>query len=299
MSDIVIAIFGYFLISLEAVFSKFLLTGRMKSWQLYVFYVGVLAFFTLLLFPFGLRWYGWQVLGYSLLSGATFFFYLVMLYRELEKQPASVVYVVSGAVCTVGVLLLSGMFLGELFSHWQLAGIGLLLVGGVLLAFKPDEFRFIKGTGMIVISGLMLAVSMVMLKFVYGQQNFISGYIYTRLGEVVAVAGMFAVPVYRKAVFKALKRKKRKRENTKQFIAVTSAKTLSGIGTLLVNVAIFSGSVTIVNALRSMEYLFIFVFSIILTMFFKRIFAEDLRARHVLMNVAGLLLVIIGVWLVR
>lgn len=294
---ILIAIAGYFLIALEAVASKFLLSGRIKNWKLYVFYVGILSLFTLVFAPFGLHWYGWKAFGISLASGATLFVYLALIYRALEKQPASVVYVISGATSTIGVLLLSYIFLQENLSPERFMGIFLLIVGGVLIALKPKELKFVQGLGWLVAAGFITAVSLVLLKIAYDQQNFVSGYVFSRLGEALATLAVLMWPKFRQNVFQDWHKKKTS-HHTKNFSAVTVTKILAGLGTLLVNIAIFRGSVTVVNALVSTQYFFIFVLSVLLSVYFWRIFAEDMRRENLFSSSVGLVLVILGVCLV-
>jgi drug/metabolite transporter (DMT)-like permease len=298
MNYIVIAIGGYFLIALEAVLSKFLLTGKIKSWRLYVFYVGLLALFSLVFAPFGLQWFGALTFSVSLLSGAFLFFYLMLLYQALEKHPASFVYVLSGAVSTVTLLVISTASGLERFGYLQIGGISLLLCGGVLVSIDRKKFTLTRGTGLVVLSGILLAISLALLKFAYDNQNFVSGYVYSRLGEALAVGIAFLSPGFRREVLTLL-RKKGSKENAYHFSATTAAKILAGIGTLLVNIAIARGFVTVVNALIAVQYLFTFALSIILTLTLSSIFNESLQRKDLLYKSAGVALVIIGVFLVN
>lgn len=309
MSSIILAIFGYFLTALEAIISKFLLTGKIKSWKLYVFYIGIFSLFSLVFFPLGLRWYGWDLFAISLVSGVALFVYLAMLYQVLEKQPASFVYVFSGALSIIGVLVFSELLLQEALSIEMLGGIIFLLLGGLLIAVDPSELRLIKGAAMIIGAGIVFSVHLVLLKYVYQEielvsgganraSDFVSGYIPSRVGEALATAAAFAVPSFRKEVFRLLG-KKEKGKRAKHFLATALAKTLAGLGTLLVNVAIFWGSVTVVNALMAVQYLFIFVMSLLLTLFYKNVFGEKLRFEAMVVNCVGVILVIIGVVLVN
>jgi len=65
---------GYLLLAIEAVITKILLTNKVKSWQLYSFYVGLLSLSGVFFAPFGLKWFGFALFFESLLAGFDFFF---------------------------------------------------------------------------------------------------------------------------------------------------------------------------------------------------------------------------------
>jgi drug/metabolite transporter (DMT)-like permease len=299
-SSIFLAIFGYLLIASEAVCSKFLLADRVKSWRVYVFYIGVLSLFASVFAPFGLHWYGWNILLVSLGSGVALFFYLMLLYQALHRHPASLVYVLSGVISSLGVLLLSRLTALEQFYTAALLGIIALILGGLLIAVKVEEFSLAKDTWLIVAAGFSMAVSLVLLKIAFNHQNFVSGYVYTRLGVVLGTASIFIMPSFRKEIkdLFATRRHEKKNNDLKNFLAVTGAKTVSAIGMMLITFAIYSGSVTVVNALVATQYLFIFLLSVLLSLRFKQIFQEDLSRRSLIMKVSGIVFVMTGVVLI-
>lgn len=297
MSSIFLAISGYFLISLESIFSKFLLSGKMKSWRLYVFYVGLLSLFSLVFAFFGIHWYGLRLFSLAILSGVALFFYLVLLYQVLQELPASLVYVTSGAISTIGLIVISHTFSIDKISLRILLGILLLITGGLTIIIDPKDIRVTRGTGKIIMAGILLAVHLSLLKYVFLKGNFISGYVYSRMGEALATGLALLIPSFRLDVIQSFK-EKNKKENTLNFGITTVAKTLSGMGNFLVNAAIFAGSVTVVNALMSVQYLFTFLMSVILTVYFKKIFGENLTRNNFILKTAGVILVAVGVVMV-
>lgn len=297
MQAILIASIGYFLVSFEAVVSKFLLSGRIKSWRVYIFYVGLLSLFSWVFAPFGLHWFGWNLLLWSLVAGMFFFSYLAFLYQALEKSPASGVYILSGTVSVIGTFFLARFFLGENMTGYNFLGLILLLLGGTLISLEGRAVKLFPGYGSSILAGVLLAISLVLLKFVYEQQNFISGYVYTRMG--IAIPGLSAMlfPAFRKEVLCSFQNQP-KNENTKNFLGVVGAKAMSGLGTLLIQMGIFAGSVTVVNALVSVQYLFTFILSIIATVYLQNIFKEDLQRSSLALKFFGVILVIWGIVLV-
>jgi drug/metabolite transporter (DMT)-like permease len=281
----------------EAVLSKALLTGRLKSWQVYVFYVGIFSAFSFLLFPFGLAWSGWESFSASFLSGVIFLGSIGFLFCALYKSSASRVYVLFGSVSTVTTLLLSDIIVGQPATVNEFVGILILLLGGFFISFKFYKGRLFSSWKKILIAGVLNGVSLVILKVSYEQQNFISGYIYSRLGIVFGTLVLFGWPTFRQAINKGLSKGRKKKAG--DLFGVIGTKALAGLGTIIVQYAIFLGNVAIVNALVSVQYLFTFILSITLSIFFKKIFREEIFASNLFFKLIGVVLVVIGVFLVN
>jgi uncharacterized membrane protein len=297
MNAILLANFGYMLIAIESVVSKFLLSGKVKSWKLFVFYIGLFSGFSIFFAPFGLHWYGFEIFLISLLAGILFFVHYAVLYRTLEHCQASRVYVVSGAVATMATILLTKTFQVEEISSLQFLGVCLLLVGGILVSLKVKELEFFEGFTGSVLAGLVLSLSLVVLKYTYVEQDFISGYVYTRMGSVVATILFLSVPSVRKEVMFLLKKKGNK-ERAGQFFSVMAAKVIAAAGTLMVNGAIYMGNVSVVNALIAVQYLCTFIFSLLLSLRYAKIYAEKFMPADLILKSIGVGLVVAGVFFV-
>ncbi len=296
MNWILLAILAYFLLSVESVANKFLITGKVKSWRLYLFYIGLLSLFSLLLAPFGLKWPGIQIFLVSVAAGVIFFGYLAFLFSSLKGSAVSRVFVLIGAVSTLVTAVLSKMLLDEQFDLQKIAGILLLIIGGILISFKFYKHKLFSGYKKALIAGVLLAVSMIVLKYAYDQQNFVSTYIYSRFGIAGMTVVLLLVPSYRKRVFSLLK-KKDKSKQASNFGAVVGVKTLAGIATAIREYSISIGSVVIVSALASVQYLFVFLLSVGLAFYFKSALKENVEKRNVLHKALGVLCVVVGVLL--
>lgn len=313
MNAILIATIGYFLISLENVASKFLLGVKIKSWKLYVFYVGLMSIFAFFLVPgisfvvfgsWGVTYGSGKGFSFSILSGSALFVHLAFLYRSLQKSTASRTYVFSGAISLIVVFILAGQFLEETFSARNLAGLTMLFVGGLAISLKIDPIRYpetgrkkvkrFEGFRDTALAGFFLALSLLTLKASYAELGFVSGYVFSRLGLVLATGFALLFSGFRKDVAIELGTKNKKGK-TGRFLAVVLTKILAGTGTLLVYIAISLGSVTTINALQSVQYLFTFIFSLLLTAVFGKTFAENLAKANVLYKSLGVLLVICGI----
>ncbi len=320
MGFVALAITGYFLISLEAVFSKFLLSRKLRSWQVYSFYVGLTSLFAFIVLPFSyargarLSWPGIENFSLAMLGGMMFFLYLILLYRALRKSTASRVYILSGVVSVITTFILSQLTLGESLDTTKIAGLTALIVGGFIIAIKipafhysPEKLKKIRKKEMrgnvelfekfwgAFFAGFVLGLSLILLKHAYDSQGFMNGYLYSKIGTAISALALFLVPAYQKEITKRFKKKEARKKSAGQIRWVIVSKVLAGVGTLLTSIAISIGSVTIVTALASVQYLFTFLLSVILSLFFHQIFIENLRPANMAYKLIGVILVVAGV----
>ncbi|MDA3815420.1 MAG: EamA family transporter [Patescibacteria group bacterium] len=305
MNWILIAIAGYFLLAIEAVISKALLTGRIKSWQSYSAYVGLLSSVGFLVAVMGffseewkLQWTTTGTFLIALISGFLFIIGLIFLYRALQFSSASRVYVLFGAVVTFFSYVLGVFLVNERHNLQNFIGIILLVMGGVMISYKFYKNKFFSTFKYVIIAGALVAFSLIFLKYVYDHQNFVSGYVYSRLGMFLSALAFLIIPFPGKQInFTKGKTKKARRKNGLDALAVLSAKTLAGIGAILTYYAISLGSVTVVNALVSVQYLFTVLLVVILGFFIKSLI-ENLTFKNIIFKSIGVLIVIFGVVLI-
>ncbi len=304
MNWVLLAIGAYFLLSVESIANKFLISGKVGSWRLYLFYIGLLSFTSLMFAPFGLYWPGWEVVGISLGTGAIFFGYLAFLFSSLKGSTATRVFVLIGAVATITTFVFSKMFLSDSLTMSKLFAVVLLLGGGFLISFKINEKKLFAEYKKVIIAGLLLGISLGMLKYtfdIFGAiggtdlEIFVNGYIYTRMGSVLMVVFLMCLPTYRNHILATFKKKKGK-EHASNFMIVVGVKTLSGIATFMMNFALSIGDPTIVSALASVQYLGVFILSLLLSKKFGNIFGENFEKKDLLFKTAGVLLVIFGIF---
>jgi drug/metabolite transporter (DMT)-like permease len=291
------AIGGYTLLAGEAVLSKFLVTDRLKNWQLYTFYIGLLSGFVLVFTPFGFEWRGAEAFLVAIFSGFLFYLALAFLFQSLLVSSAVRVYVLFGAAMTLSTVFFARVFLGDKITPAALLGIGFLIAGSFLISFKHYKKSFFANWQRTILAGILAALSYVVLKYAYNQQNFVSGYVISRMGISISAILSLAWPSFRKKIFANFKKGKKK-EHIKNFFGSIAAKSVAGTGTVMIHYAIFLGSVTIVNALVSVQYLLTFILSIILSFYWKKIFIEKFTLLNVVLKFVGVVLVVLGTVLV-
>jgi len=279
MSWLWITTLAYFLIALQSILDKFLLSSRRVAHPAtYAFYSGLLSLSAFLLFPFGFHLISVQSVFKEIFSGVIFVYGILFLFFAIRDNEASQVIPVIGAITAAFTYFFSFFFLGEHLSVFKFWGIAALIVGGLLISldFSSNLLKhFFDGFTFSVLSGIFLAFSLTWFKKFYLGDNFINVYIWTRIGLAAGAISLFIYPYWRRIILASLFRfKKPQSDDKRSGIIFVMDKALGSVGSFLLNYAISLGSVTIINALVSLEYLFIFGLAYLFSKWVGKIFKE-------------------------
>lgn len=286
------------------VLDKFLLgSKRISSAPVYAFYIGLFGLTAFMFAPFGLTVPGAAVLGLCFLSGALFLAGITLLYFGLARSEAGRIMPVVGAVIPLVTFLLAMLFRSDHFSLMQIAGMALLIFGGLLISFdlplQLGKKKFFAGFIHAIGAGILMAIAYVMFKYISGSQSFVTWYIWTRVGGALAIVFLLAVPQWRTAIFRSFTAAKRNRTQAVSTGGIfVSNKIIGGLSTLFLNYAIGLGSVTLVNAMVSLQYVFLLGMLWLVSKKYHHIFQEKLLFWDWAQKVAAIVIIGIGVYFV-
>ncbi|HAI73806.1 MAG TPA: hypothetical protein DCS28_03030 [Candidatus Moranbacteria bacterium] len=302
---LIIAILAYFLLALEIILDKFLLSSKRVSHPaVYAFYSGTMGLFAFVFSPIGFHQIGFYKIVFSLAAGIIFIYGMLALFFAIKKSEASRVLPVVGATAPIIVFFLAAFFLGERLGIRGILGIIALVSGGLSISFNLSQNKkqlFFKGFYFSILAGIFLALSAVMMKGLYREDNFLNVFIWTRLGAFLGVASFFLNPVWRKAILGSLgKFKKSEKEEKRSGLAFVLAKTLGGAGSFLKESAVSAAaaSVTIVNAMVSIEYVFIFILGLLFSAWMPKIIQEKNDIKIIAQKILAIGIIAGGIFLV-
>ena len=304
MDWLIITIFAYFLLALEIILDKFMLSSRRVSHPaIYAFYSGALGLFALVFIPFGFHAIKFGEIIVRFVAGIIFIYGMFSLFYALSKSEASRVTPVVGAVIPVVVLFLSLIFLGERFNSKEILGLLILIVGGLWIAydFHSEIKGLFKGFYWSIAAGILLAISAAMFKGFYNHDNFINVYVWTRIGAFLGVLTFFLVPAWRKKIVPSLlKFKKPGKEHKESGALYVLARATGGVGSFIKEkaVSMTMASVTVVNALVSTEYIFIFIMGLAFSLWLPRVFQEKKDWKNIVQKILAIILITGGIVLV-
>jgi len=297
MNWLLIAIIAHFLFALVFIVDKFLLSKTVLQPRAYAFYVGILGIFALLLIPFGFTLLPAGQIAASLISGVLFVLAILFFYKLIQLGEISRITPIVGGAVPIFTLILTYSFLGERLTGYQLIAFFLLVFGGVIMLWpRKDKINspigkasLTKKLTLAIIAALFFAGSFVLTKFIFTEQPFINGFIWIRLGGFLGAWLLFFWPGSRQIIFKTNKTIKIKSAGL-----LISNKILSALAFILLNYAIFLGSVTLVNSLQGIQYAFLLIITFFLSKKFPQILKEQISRGVVTQKITAILFIILG-----
>ena len=291
-SWIFFAALAYFLMAASQLVDKGFLQVVFKESKAYVFLVGAIGILALLLLPFGIASLSLSLLITALIGGALFILALIPFLSALQSDDASRVIPLLGALIPIGTLVGETIFLDAALSRLDLLGFSLLVVGAVVLTLtksnspRRSRLAVIKA----ITAAFIFAASFVITKFVFNSTDFISGFFYMRLGGIIVAIGLFFLPSVRKDIFLFFTKNKLRTK-----IGYFANQGLAGTGFILQNIAITMASVSLVNALQGIQYVFIIIFVGIAAKFNPKLLGETITRGIIIEKMTAILIIIAGI----
>ena len=294
MSWLVFATFAYFLASLVLVLDKIILAKPIPKPSLYASYVGLVGIYALALMPFGFSFSMplWAAL-LSVASGFIFILSLIFYYKAARLDEIGRVGPLSGTLTAVFTLLLSSLFLIEILNTLSVLAFLFLVAGGWLIAFRKSDAKFSFRILLLSSAGsFLLAVSWVLIKTAYSGAGFLNAYILGRLGEFAAGLFLFALPNVRRDIYEHLKG-----IEIKTIGLFAGNKIVAAAYFILLNYAVFLGSVSLVQGAQGLQYVFLLFLTVLLTLKRPDILKEELTKRIIFRKTFAIILIVAGLFI--
>jgi len=279
-----LAIIAYALNAVAFIIDKHLLSAPILRPISYAFWVGILSFVAVALLPFGVYWVNFYYFLIAFASGATFFFALIFLYKAIKKTDISVASTKVGVLGVIFTFIFSVLILKDVFSGFDVVALG-FMVTGILLIGKTGNGGIWREA---IMAGITFGLSTVLLKLTFNNSTFLNGFFWTRMGLVGMSLMILCLPLTRREIFLALKGS----SHPSRFIFLVN-KIIAGIGFALLYVAIKLGNVSVVNALLSVQFVFIFFLALIFRNKIPGI-SENIKGRILLEKLVGIIIVGVG-----
>lgn len=297
MSWFIIINIAYFLNAVSTVVNKFLLTKKIPNPAVYTFFICFLNLLALLLIPFGFQLYSWGQIIFALITGVLFAFSLLYMFKALHYNEASRITPFMGGLQPIFIFILAWIFLDETLSLGVFVAFIIIILGTVLLSWHygdnlPPESKQsrLHGYFMALIATILFAIMYTMSKYVYLNQDFISGFVWTRIGAFIGSLILLIKPQNIKDVWQEIRH-----PNQKSGPLFLLGQAAGAISFVLVNyaIAIYS-SVAVINALRGIEYVFLLIMVIILAKKWPHILEEKITNLTIAQKIIAITLIMIG-----
>jgi len=289
-NGVLIAIVAHGLIGISLVWDKVLLKRRgTQNLFSYVFWLGAISIFGLLLIPFGYRTPGLNVIGLAFAAGAADLAASFFYYAALKRGQASDALAVMGGFAPVATAIFSHVLLRKQVEGMQLIGFTLMCAGGFVMFFS-ERFRLKNLVPPVVMAAALFGLANVLQKMAYNRTNFVSAYVWFTIGTFVGSVGLLIPPSWRRQIFES----SGGAEPRSKFWYFVN-RFLAGIGSFLVVFAISRTHPDLVSAISGVRYAVIFLGALLLTEFRPQWLKEDFRGLQLITKIAGTCFVIAGV----
>lgn len=251
-----LVVFAQFLFAVTVLIDKHIVARAENIGRpiVYAFYVSLLSGFVVILAPTGyVSWPNERVLFYSTLFAVAFTLAIYLLYNALSIARASDVAPVVGGVSAIAAAFFASLVIGDVVGAHIPALLLLALGTAVISHFHFSRRAFVFTCA----CGIAFAASVVAAKLVFLETTFVDGFFWTRMLNVVVALSLLTIPSLRNAILYG-----GKKSTTGAKGLVVGNKILGGIAAALVAYAISLGSVSLVNALAGLQFVFLFLFAI-------------------------------------
>lgn len=293
------AVLGYLSMAMVAVFDKYLLHSRISKPAVYAFYVSVFSLFALAFIPLGFAYPGIKIVIYSFVSGIFFIYGLVALYRAVQENEISRISPLVGTIIPLISVAYAYFFLNERLGGYGIVAVLLLVIGGFLISFDLPIYslKLFRGFKYAFLSATFQVISFGILKEVFNNVDFINGFIWNRIGFFLAGISLFIFPIFRKQIMESFIQKgKTKKRILSTWLLFVLNKILAAVGSFLIVLAISKGSVSAVNAISSIQFVFVLIFVSLLSIWHRSIYQEKLKLNDWVQKILAVFIIGLGLW---
>ncbi len=264
---------AYFLNALSAVVDKFLLNKKIPQPAVYTFAIITLGLLGLVLAPWGFAWISGFLFLISLIAGVSFSGALFSLFKALTYNETSRITPLIGGLSPIFVFSFSFFILAERLSARQFLAFIFIVLGTLLISYsKHASHGEKKGYLWAFFSACLFGFSYALTKYIFDNTTFINGFVWLRVTTFLGGALLLLSRANRQAIFQSFKKNK---GSTSGLFLVGQ---ISGSASfLLINYAISLASVTLVNALQGVQYVFLLIMVLILSRRHSNVLEEKMR----------------------
>lgn len=286
-NGVLIAIAAHGLVGVSLVWDKILLKRKgMRDLSAYVFWLGAISIFGLLLIPFGFHMPPWHVAAIALAAGfcdlaGTWFYYAALKAGEASEEVAA-----TGGFTPLATVLLSIPLLGV---HLRgLTGFVIMTLGGFVMFFA-EKFSVRRMLPLVVGASVLFGLTDVLQKLAFNQAKFVSGYVFFTIGTFAGSMALLLRPTWRKQIFKDSEE-----APPRSKAGYMINRFVAGVGSFLVVFAISRASPSMVEAISGVRYVVVFLGAWAITRWRPSWFCEDFNRRALWIKLAGTAMVVAG-----
>ena len=290
---ILVITLAYLCFALSSLGDRIILSGHSRP-NSYTFFVGILSAAVILLIPFigisvpqGILWL-WIILAalFNILG-------IYTMFSALNVFDVSKIIPTIGALQPIFVVIFSFLILGEdAMGSRQILAFVILLLGSVLISIEKNYRVTRRSLKLSFFAALFFSLEMIFAKIVYLNLAFSDGFIWMKIFGLVFVMSFLFNKTFRRDIFK-VDQKLDKKNSIIFFLGQGFgglANILQGWAISLVPLAYLG----IMNAMKGLQYVFLFIFVLIISATFPKLLNEKTSKTIIIQRITAIILIIIG-----
>ncbi len=287
LNGVLIAIVAHGLVGISLVWDKVLLKRKgMKSLASYVFWLGAISIFGLLLIPFGFHMPSGRIVGLALAAGfcdllASWFYYAALKAGEASEEVAA-----TGGFTPLATVVLSVPLLGIQVGGWT--GFAVMTAGGFVMFFA-EKMPLSRTLPRVIAAAVFFGLSDVLQKLAFNGAQFVSGYVFFTIGTFAGSMALLLRPKWRREIFRSSEE-----APPRSKAGYMANRFVAGVGSFLVIFALSRTSPSMLEAISGVRYVIVFLGAWAITRWRPSWFTEDFTRRAFAIKLAGTGLVIAG-----
>lgn len=302
MTHLPFTLLAYFLNSIAVLIDKFMITKEISNPLVYIFYFSIFSLLAILLLPFTHI----PPLGVFILASLSTLLWTSGAYFMLS---ALKVGQASRVIPIIGTLTPTLLFFQALstnsITNQQIWAVLALIFGLVFLTLpdiklgNSDHSKMFKTEiPMEIIASILFASSYLILREAYLRENFLTVFAWSRV--ILVPLGIFLVvlPLTRKIVLGHIRSKNSGSGIfTKTTLMFLGGQAAGGISELLLTFSISLATPALVNSLQGVQYVFLFLATLLLAKKFPQVFTERFTNISLSLKVFGIIFIGAGLYL--
>jgi hypothetical protein len=218
---------------------------------------------------------------------------MYLLFLAVKKFEVSEVMPIIGALQPIFIFGIIWILFGpQPIKLTDMAAFTILILGGFLISFEKFIKAHLDYVKLIAASSLMFSLDFVFLKMIFISMPFWHGLIWSRI-FIFLIAMLFLFSKnFRKEVFE-----KKVITNKKSVLTFFFTQSTGAIAGVLQSFAIALVPVSylaIMNSLKGLQYVFLFLITVIFSLFFPKILSEKISKKVIIQKTAVILIISFG-----
>lgn len=278
------------------IIDKILVSDRIPHPSVYTFFISLLGIFGIFFAPFGMYLISFENFLFCILSGICSIFALWSFFMALMRHETSRVVPVVGALQPFLIFILARIFFYERLTFYQIIAIIFLVLGGFLITYERHLVSE-KNNGKSwifysVLSGVSFSLMYFLNKFLYNELGFVNAFVWTRI-VIFFLAVLFLLnPSFIKSIRSSFQKPK-----SGSALLFLIGQICGALFFVFINYALSKGSVTIVNSLQGVQYLFVFLGILLISSRYPVLMRERIDSGTIIQKGFALIIIILGVGL--